>query len=209
MKLLLAAAIALTPAQERGQDIYFRGESARTITAVVGEGGTPFSASIVPCVNCHGEDGRGRAEASVRPADITPAALSRRAAVNGRTRPAYSRSHLIRAIAMGVDAGRNPLTAAMPRYQLTREDANDLLEFLAVLDRLPQPGVTDDAIRIGVRGDEVAPDLVIYGRRIELVRDGSKDVFLRVPGDVESLTLALEMLAKCGRDVTRAKCLER
>lgn len=214
MKLLLAAVLVLTPAQERGRHVYFHGESksGRAITAVVGEGGTPFSAAIVPCVNCHGEDGRGRIEANVKPADITPSTLAREATANGRTRPPYTRSHLKRAIGMGIDSGRNALSFAMPRYQLSQDDASDLLDFLSVLDRLPQPGITDDVIRIGVTDSVATPEVKIYGRRIELVRDGSKDVFVRVGSgaddDVESLTIALELLAECGRDVTREKFLK-
>lgn len=220
MKFLLAAVLVLTPAQERGKHIYFHGESqsARAIMAVVGENGTPFSAAIVPCVNCHGEDGRGRIEANVKPADITPATLARNATINARTRPAYTRSQLKRAIGMGIDSGRNALSPAMPRYQLTQEDASDLLDFLAILDRLPQPGVTDEAIRIAVDEDLEAPSVKIYGRRIQLVRDGAKDVFARIgntPGDIPTvgdMNTLLEVLAECGRDVTRAtfaKALQR
>jgi hypothetical protein len=208
MKLLLAALLALTAAQERGRHIYLHGESGsgRAIMAVVGEGGTPFPAAIVPCVNCHGENGRGRIEANVRPADISPATLARNATINARTRPAYTRAHLKRAIGMGIDSGRNALSPAMPRYQLTQNDASDLLDFLAVLDALPQPGITDDAIRIGVVGDDTltAPEVRIYGRRIELVRDGANDVFVTV-SSAEELTVVLELLARLGRDVTQGE----
>jgi Cytochrome c len=183
MKLLLLL-LALTPAQERGRQIYFHGQSRspHAITATIGEGGTPFSAAIVPCVNCHGEDGRGRVEANVRPADITPPTLARAATVNGRTRTPYTPPHLKRAIGMGFDSARNPLNAAMPRYAMTQTDAADLLDFLAILGNEAQPGITDDTIRIGVIGDDAltAPDVAIYGRRIELVHDRSTDVFVRI-----------------------------
>ncbi|HEV7766280.1 MAG TPA: cytochrome c [Thermoanaerobaculia bacterium] len=218
MKLALALLLALTPAQERGQHIYVHGESksGRAITATVGDGGTPFSAAIVPCVNCHGEDGRGRIEANVRPADITPEALGRKAIVNTRTRPAYSRSHLKRAIGMGFDSARNPLSSAMPRYALTQDDASDLLDFLAILGSLSQPGVSEDAIRIGVIGDDSlrASDQRIYGRRIELVHDDDADVFARIcmtpcansaipTIDVQSLTASIEQQREALREYAR------
>ncbi|MDP9192514.1 MAG: cytochrome c [Acidobacteriota bacterium] len=184
MSFLLLALLTLTPSQERGRQIYFHGQSTsgRAITATIGEGGTPFAAAIVPCANCHGEDGRGRAEANVRPADITPEALARANTINGRTRAAYTRSHLKRAIGMGFDSARNPLNTAMPRYALSQNDANDLLDFLAILGSESQPGITDDTIRIGIIGDDTltAPETRIYGRRIELVHDHSPDVFLRI-----------------------------
>lgn len=219
MKLALALLLTLTPAQERGQHIYFHGESksGRAITATVGDGGTPFSAAIVPCVNCHGEDGRGRIEANVRPADITPDALGRTATVNTRTRPAYSRSHLKRAIGMGFDSARNPLSAAMPRYALTQDDASDLLDFLAILGSLPQPGISEDAIRIGVIGDALlrAGDERIYGRRIELVHGDATNVFARIcltacagnaipTIDVQSLTASVEQQREALREYARA-----
>jgi hypothetical protein len=184
MKFLLLAMLALIPSQERGRQIYVHGtsKSGRAITATIGEGGTPFSAAIVPCTNCHGEAGRGRAESNVRPADITPDALARAATVNGRARAAYTRPHLKRAIGMGFDSARNPLNTAMPRYAMSQDDASDLLDFLAILGSESQPGITDDTIRIGVIGDDqlTAPDTRIYGRRIELVHDHSADVFLRI-----------------------------
>jgi len=184
MKFLVLAMLALTPSQERGRQIYVHGQSksGRPITATIGEGGTPFAAAIVPCTNCHGEDGKGRAESNVRPADITPDALARAATINGRTRTAYTRPHLKRAIGMGFDSARNPLNTAMPRYTMSQEDASDLLDFLAILGNESQPGITDETIRIGVIGDDTltAPDTRIYGRRIELVHDRSTDVFLRI-----------------------------
>ncbi len=136
----------------------------------------------MPCTNCHGEDGRGRAESNVRPADITPDALARVATINGRTRSAYTRPHLKRAIGMGFDSARNPLNTAMPRYAMSQDDASDLLDFLAILGSESQPGITDETIRIGVIGEDTltAPDTRIYGRRIELVHDHSTDVFLRI-----------------------------
>lgn len=200
--LLAIASFGLTPAQERGLQIYLRGTSPskHTITATVGEGGTPFSAAIVPCVNCHGEEGRGRVEANVRPADITPESLGRTSTVNGRTRPAYTRPQLKRAIGMGIDSGRNPLSAAMPRYALTQDDASDLLDFLAILGTLPQPGITDVEIRIGVIGDDAlsAPDASIYGRRITLVHHATSDVFMRInatPGELADNVPTINMNA--------------
>jgi hypothetical protein len=217
--LLALASLGLTPAQQRGLHIYLHGTSpsGRAITATVGAGGTPFPAAIVPCVNCHGEEGRGRIEANVRPADITPDSLGRAATVNGRPRPAYTRSHLKRAIGMGIDSGRNPLSAAMPRYALTQDDATDLLEFLAILGTQAPPGITDDFIRIGVVGDAglSAPDTPLYGRRLALIHDASPDVFVRINAssatfadgvptiDVPSLTSSVDEQREALRNYAR------
>ena len=178
MKPIAAAALfllGLTPSQERGFHIYLHGKSSagREIRATLGAG-QPFSAAIVPCVNCHGEEGRGRPESNVRPATITPDALA-------RARPAYTRSLLKRAITMGIASGGRRLDAAMPHYELTQADASDLLDYLSILGSTPQPGITEDTIRIGFVGDvPPLPPLVIYGRTVSLVPDRSPDVFLRI-----------------------------
>lgn len=191
-RLALVAALPLLlglgPAQERGRRIYHAGESptGASIVATTGAGSEPFPASIVPCGSCHGEDGRGRAEGGVRPAAVTAEALARTATVNGRTRPAYTRTLLKRAIGLGYDAGGNPLDRAMPRYQMTQQDMADLLEYLEVLGREPQPGVTDDALRIAVIGDaSLSTDLQLYGRRIEVHHGRTPDAFLAIDASAD------------------------
>ncbi len=65
--LLLAAALCaeaagLTPQEERGRRLYRTGTSASgaEVTAVLSTGGVELPASSMPCVGCHGRDGRGR-----------------------------------------------------------------------------------------------------------------------------------------------------
>lgn len=154
-----------------GEQIFREGVSPRgtPLDATVGQGDT-VPAALLPCVNCHGPDGRGRSEGGVRPADISPSALLRPLRDARRQRPPYDASRLRRAITMGIDAGGQPLDAAMPRYALSLADADDLLAYLARLDHRHEPGVAEDRLRIGVRGATlVAPLQEIYGRRIELV----------------------------------------
>jgi hypothetical protein len=165
----------LTAAQQRGKAIYIHGESTagRAVTAVLGDEGDGVPATIVPCANCHGEDGRGKPEGSVRPPDITPESLSRSGQTNGRTRSAYTRPLLKRAITMGFDSGRNELNAAMPRYRMAMQDAEDLLAYLEMVGHEPQPGVSSDVIRIKLAGDTgELHGAEIYGRRLEFVREG-------------------------------------
>ena len=70
LSLLGAAALAddLSPAEERGKLIYTKGESTsrRVIRATVATSQAPASASILPCVQCHGVDGRGRSVCEYR-----------------------------------------------------------------------------------------------------------------------------------------------
>lgn len=177
MSGLAVVAVALLAVQSGagsvagGEQIYREGLSPRgtPITANVGSGDA-LPAALLPCVNCHGADGRGRSEGGVRPADISPAALARPLQNERRQRPAYDAIRLRRAITMGIDAGGQPLDLAMPRYGLSLADAQDLQTYLAQLDQRHEPGVTDQRLRIGVRGAALtAPAQEIYGRRVELV----------------------------------------
>lgn len=183
---VLPVLFGLSRAQERGRRIYLTGESASgaAILATT-DGGEPFAASLVPCGSCHGEDGGGRAEGGVRPAAVTAEALSRDATVNGRTRPAYTRPLLKRAIGLGYDSGGNALHRAMPRYQMTQEDMADLLEYFEVLGHEPQPGITAGTLRIAVIGDgSLSSDLELYGRRVEVHHGADAGAFLAI--DVSS-----------------------
>ncbi len=54
-----------TPERARGKEIYLKGIGAggAEIKALIGDRRLEVPASVMPCVNCHGRDGRGKAEA--------------------------------------------------------------------------------------------------------------------------------------------------
>ncbi|WP_438010798.1 ABC transporter substrate-binding protein [Sorangium sp. So ce321] len=143
------------PDAQRGRAIYLRGASASgpEITAAVGAGsGAVVPATVLPCVQCHGRDGRGRPEGGLSPSNIRWEALSRpysAAEASGRLRPPYTERALGRAITMGLDPAGNRLQDAMPRYRLSRRDLADLLAYLKALSAMQDPGLEDGAIRIG------------------------------------------------------------
>lgn len=174
--LLTTALIALQAgagSTDGGEKIFREGLSPRgtPIVATLGANDA-VPATLLPCLNCHGADGRGRgrSEGGVRPADISPSALLRPLQNERRRRPAYDNSRLRRAITLGMDAGGQPLDTAMPRYTLSLADAEDLLAYLAALEQRHEAGVGAEHLRIGIRGAVLtAPTQEIYGRRIELV----------------------------------------
>jgi len=151
--------------------------------------GDLVSAAELPCLGCHGSDGRGRAEGGVTPSDIRLSSLTRPYEViegSGRRRAPYDERKIVRAVAMGLDASGTPLHAVMPRYRLSREDAADLMAYLAVLGNEPDPGLTEHAIRVGALGmgaagdrdagaalqalfDKLNRDGGVYRRRVDLV----------------------------------------
>ena len=138
------------------------------------------------CASCHGNDGRGRPEGGVTPPRIRWEDLTRNYDVSsetGRRHGSYNDTLLVRAIAMGIDPAGNRLGDAMPRFALSRADANDLIAYLKRISGDHDPGISDEILRIGsipAPGEEAARAALtayfadlnqsggIYGRRIEL-----------------------------------------
>lgn len=150
----LAAQNPLTLAEQRGRQIYEQGTSASGVTPeALLDGDSRVPASVLPCANCHGPDGLGKAEGGVTPSNITWDALTKPYVVtqpDGRSRPAYVERLLTRAIAMGLDPAGNALGGAMPRYRLSLADASDLAAYIRRLGNAVDPGLTATAIRLGV-----------------------------------------------------------
>jgi len=223
---IIDAIDSVTPTSEdRGRAMYMNGpQSEITI------GDNTMSNVAMACAGCHSQDGRGRTEGGVAAPPITADALSH--ASPSRKRDAYDPRHLIRAITLGFDSSGNVLAPSMPRYHLTRNDANDLAAFLQHLGAKPDPGLTDDAIRIGVLTPASARDAIvawaervnerggIYARRGE-VRFDTDDVFVAIgrgaAGDVpvvaiddpqRATRIVEEALRRAGGGVTRALFVE-
>jgi ABC-type branched-subunit amino acid transport system substrate-binding protein len=140
--------------EERGKEVYLRGASPSDagVTAQFGEPPTEVDGSLMPCVNCHGSDGKGKPEGGLKPTNITWEALTRPYGVihaGGRTHPPYTERLLARAISLGIDPGGNKLHSLMPRFQMSRDDIRDLIEYLKRLGTQLDPGLTDTGIKIG------------------------------------------------------------
>jgi ABC-type branched-subunit amino acid transport system substrate-binding protein len=149
-----AVAADLTEAEERGKYLYEvgRSRSRRVITADLGGGEPPTPGHVLPCINCHGADGRG-AEDYV---GIAPLNINWYALASTGTHEHAVRSHgpfdelsLARAIIFGKDPEGNDMVKAMPRYDMAREDVEDLIAYLKVMDSQSDPAISGSTIRVG------------------------------------------------------------
>jgi len=143
----------LTAAQERGKYIYEEGRSRgrRVIMAKI-QGGEPTPGHILPCINCHGADGRGAEDyVGVAPLNVNWYALA-----SGGSHQHALRAHspfdelsLARAIILGKDPDGNDMDKAMPRYDMAQEDVEDLIAYLKVLDSQSDPAISGSSIGLG------------------------------------------------------------
>jgi ABC-type branched-subunit amino acid transport system substrate-binding protein len=147
------AAADLTEAEERGKYIYETGRSRsrRVIMASI-QGGDPTPGHILPCINCHGADGRGAEDyVGVAPLNINWYALAGSGAHAHavRNHVAFDDVTLARAIVLGVDPDGNKMEKAMPLYDMAKEDVEDLIAYLKVMDSQSDPAVSGATIQVG------------------------------------------------------------
>jgi mono/diheme cytochrome c family protein len=127
--------------QSNGEQIYFTGTSkaGRSIAAT---GGTMMHGRYRFCADCHGEDGKGREVRmmmhSFRAPDIRYDVLTSGHHHEGETEhedehPPYTDETIKRAVTKGVNPSGTPLDSLMPRWSMSDEDLEDLLEYLKTL----------------------------------------------------------------------------
>ncbi|MDH3475788.1 MAG: ABC transporter substrate-binding protein [Rhodospirillales bacterium] len=199
-----AGAAALSPAEERGKQIFLSGSSpaGREITAYVGAALTALPASALPCGSCHGADGLGRPEGGVRPSNITWTYLTKPyTALSGaeRSRPAYDGETVARAIAAGIGPGGLQLDVSMPRYAMDAADMADLIAYLQRLAYELDPGLSDTTISVGTllpEGGQTAS----LGEAVQGVLE-AYFADLNAQGGIYNRTLELKVVAAPGRDL--------
>jgi ABC-type branched-subunit amino acid transport system substrate-binding protein len=147
-----ARPLQLSEVERRGKGVYLRGvsDSSTQIQAQLEKSSTQVPATVLPCVSCHGHDGKGRREGGVTVPEITWNALTKPNTTGQRPRPAYTEQALRRAILQGLDPAGNVLLPAMPRYAMSHEDFAALVAYLKHLGMERDPGLTETTIRIGM-----------------------------------------------------------
>ena len=171
-----AGSVELTAEEQRGRKIYHEGESASgtPMTVVVSQGGTPITASFLPCSGCHGKDGKGRPEGGVKPSDVTWTTLTASYGHDhdyGRSHPAFDEMSLARSVILGRDPANNELDMAMPRYSMAESDMRDLVAYIKKIEFDLDPGLDEDVIRLGTLLPVEGP-LQSVGESMKSVLDG-------------------------------------
>jgi ABC-type branched-subunit amino acid transport system substrate-binding protein len=151
--LLAAAALPaaeLTASEARGKLIYTKGESEsnRVIWASISSTEAPSNASILPCMQCHGENGRGIGIVSP-PVNWTVLADPDGHEHPNRSHGPFDEASLIKAITQGVDPAGNDFEVTMPKYTMADEDMADLIAYLKVIDFEEDPAIAGGVVRVG------------------------------------------------------------
>lgn len=122
-----------------GETIYFTGMNDRGQRIPFTGGPMWLSMHGGGCASCHGPDGQGGAPVMMGtkiPSDIRYKTLiSEEMAHEGEeTHPSYTDETIKRAITEGVEPDGEPMDLTMPRWQMSEQDLDDLLEFLKTLE---------------------------------------------------------------------------
>ncbi|HWC77093.1 MAG TPA: ABC transporter substrate-binding protein [Blastocatellia bacterium] len=161
----------LSLSERRGKQIYLYGTSPSggNVTAFLRDAAVEVPASTLTCANCHGFRGEGKPEGGVIPSVITWSFLTKSYGVthaSGRTHPPYDEKTLELSLVRGFDPAGTRLAGSMPVYQMPPEDMKDLIAYLKRLGSDIDPGVSDNALRIGtiIPGDGPARDAGVATR---------------------------------------------
>jgi len=123
-----------------GEQIYLTGtsQSGPPITAEM-QGMHRMGAGRLACASCHGEDGRGGTVQMMM--DWAEAPDIRYSTLTGgehgdehAEHPPYTDETIKRAITQGLDPAGDPLDWVMPRWNMSNEQLDDLLDYLKTLD---------------------------------------------------------------------------
>lgn len=131
--------------ESNGAQIYFTGTSQRgtRITADTGPGMGGMRGGRLSCASCHGPDGRGGEVRmmmrvvevpDIRYETLTSEEHGGHDEEGEEGHPPYTEETIKRAITEGVDSGGEPLDWPMPRWRMSEEDLDDLVDFMRTLD---------------------------------------------------------------------------
>ncbi|MGA9350089.1 MAG: cytochrome c [Anaerolineae bacterium] len=124
--------------RSNGEQIYLTATSQRGTPIVSDMGMEMMGGGMMTCASCHGPDGRGRRVRMMmhvfETPDIRYKTLTTAEHGEEMEHEPYTDETIKRAITQGIEPNGEPLDWPMPRWAMSDEDLDDLLEFLKTLD---------------------------------------------------------------------------
>ena len=118
--------------KSNGQRIYFTATSSSG-QPIIPEGFTMMMHRIA-CVDCHGPEGKGgQVYMMMRSFDVPDIAWPELTGQH-EDHPPYTVETIKNAITEGIDPAGKPLDDFMPRWRISEQDLNDLIDFLKELE---------------------------------------------------------------------------
>ncbi len=127
-----AAALALCAGVRQGERMYTTGAG---LYATLAGSQDRLTDDAARCINCHGKDGQGLAEAGLRGSDIRPKTLGARVRRRGGPPSRYDAAGFCAALRTGIDPAGVVLGRGMPRYQIPASGCRSLWDYLLELQR--------------------------------------------------------------------------
>jgi ABC-type branched-subunit amino acid transport system substrate-binding protein len=134
-----------------GKAIYLTGLDCSGAEIKSRLGDVELSGKAQACVNCHGATGKGASEGGVVAGDITWDHLNLpygHTDPDGRKHPAYTNESFYRTLTQGLDPANHQLPVTMPRFQLSRQQATDIADYLKTISSDYDPGLDENTIHI-------------------------------------------------------------
>jgi cytochrome c oxidase subunit 2 len=132
--------------KSNGEQIYFTATSRRNeVISSEMKGMMHMRGGSLACVNCHGPDGKGRSVQMMMGTFDAPDIRYRtltspehgeegtEASSHDMEHPPYTDETIKQAITKGIDPAGHPLKSFMPRWRMSDEDLDDLIDFLKTL----------------------------------------------------------------------------
>ncbi|MEE8330051.1 MAG: cytochrome c [Thermodesulfovibrionia bacterium] len=122
-----------------GEGIYYTGFNEQESRIEFKEGPMWLRMHGGSCVSCHGETGKGGVSVlmgTATPTDIRYRTLTVEEHAHGGVKeehPRYTDELIKRAVTQGLNPAGKPLDKTMPRYKMTEEDLDDLIEYIKTL----------------------------------------------------------------------------
>jgi len=143
----LGGYLALRPSTEvsgpqeyvsNGQMIYFAGRNQQGQGIIFNSEPMWLYMHGGTCANCHGAGGRGDGAPAMKgteiPGDIRYSHLTEEEHEEGEEHPPYTDELIKRAITLGLNPAGEPLDLTMPRWRMSDQDLDDLVQYLKTLN---------------------------------------------------------------------------